>query len=278
MDWKSVYVMKESNGLIKIGVSKNVEQRKKTIESTFGISVHNLFSTNPCSNPFEIEAFMHRLFSNERVYGEWFWCDYGHAVSELKKAFDNMAKFDENKGGEKVMKAFMESVNSSIEARNLYVKELEKYVDISNEIIGKQNEQIKKLIGMVEHLQKCIYTDYLKPDDEEKFIPVAIEKNKLEDALSEKEVGEIFAHISRKAVSILGGKGSEANKNIDIYKNVFSDIGTQIKREYGLGSSYKSIKRKYLADVHDFIDCYELPRYLEEQINECNAQMRMGGM
>lgn len=92
------------------------------------------------------------------------------------------------------------------------------------------------------------------------------------------EIEEVSKHVKRRVVNVLGGKDSEAYKDSSVRGQVFSDIYTQIKREYGLVSSYKSIKRKYLADVHDFIDCYELPRYLEEQINECNAQMRMGGM
>lgn len=92
------------------------------------------------------------------------------------------------------------------------------------------------------------------------------------------EIDEVSNHVKRRVVNVLGGKDSEAYKDSSVRGQVFSDIYTQIKREYGLVSSYKSIKRKYLADVHDFIDCYELPRYLEEQINECNAQMRIGGM
>ena len=92
------------------------------------------------------------------------------------------------------------------------------------------------------------------------------------------EIEEVSKHVKRRVVNVLGGKDSEAYKDSSVRGQVFSDIYTQIKREYGLVSSYKSIKRKYLADVHDFIDCYELPRYLEEQINECNAQMRMGGI
>lgn len=92
------------------------------------------------------------------------------------------------------------------------------------------------------------------------------------------EIEEVSKHVKRRVVNVLGGKDSEAYKDSSVRGQVFSDIYTQIKREYGLVSSYKSIKRKYLADVHDFIDCYELPRYLEEQINECNAQIRIGGM
>lgn len=79
------------------------------------------------------------------------------------------------------------------------------------------------------------------------------------------EIEEVSKHVKRRVVNVLGGKDSEAYKDSSVRGQVFSDIYTQIKREYGLVSSYKSIKRKYLADVHDFIDCYELPRYLKSR-------------
>lgn len=90
------------------------------------------------------------------------------------------------------------------------------------------------------------------------------------------EIDEVSKHVKRKAVDVLGGKDSEAYRDGSIRSQVFADIYTQIKREYGVVSSYKSIKRKYIADVHDFIDCYELTRFLEEQILDANAQMRFG--
>ena len=89
------------------------------------------------------------------------------------------------------------------------------------------------------------------------------------------EIDEVKSHINRKGVEVLGGKQSEAYHDASIRGSVYSDMYRQLKREYGAVSSYKSIKRKYIADVHDFIDCYTLPRVLEEQINDANAQMRL---
>ena len=65
---------------------------------------------------------------------------------------------------------------------------------------------------------------------------------------------------------MLGGKQSEAYHDASIRGSIYSDIYGQLKREYGAVSSYKSIKRKYIADVHEFIDCYTPPIVLEEQI------------
>lgn len=89
------------------------------------------------------------------------------------------------------------------------------------------------------------------------------------------EIEEVSKHVKRKAVDVLGGKDSEAYRDKSVRSQIFSDIYMQIKREYGLVSSYKSIKRKYIADVHDFIDRYEPPMVLDELIADTNAQMRI---
>lgn len=87
------------------------------------------------------------------------------------------------------------------------------------------------------------------------------------------EIDEIQKHVKRRGVDILGGKKSEAYHDRSIRSLVYSDIYCQLKREYGCVSSYKSIKRKYIADVHEFIDCYVAPVFLREQITDANAQM-----
>lgn len=95
------------------------------------------------------------------------------------------------------------------------------------------------------------------------------------------ESDELSAHVKRRGASLLGGKNSEAYKDKTLRKRVFTDIYSQLKREFGLyddeghSKSYKALKRKSLADAHEFIDCYELPRCLQEEIRDCNAQMRL---
>lgn len=84
--------------------------------------------------------------------------------------------------------------------------------------------------------------------------------------------GQIQQHVKRRVVNILGGKQSEAYRDNSIRHKTFSDIWTQLKREYGCVSTYKSIKRKYIDDVHEFIDCYVVPKYLDELIQDANAQ------
>lgn len=96
------------------------------------------------------------------------------------------------------------------------------------------------------------------------------------------EADELSSHVKRKGVKVLGGKQSEAYKDSEIRSKVYRDIYDQIRREFNLydGSgramSYKALKRKYLADAHELIDCYVAPTYLAELIESANAQMNLG--
>ena len=96
------------------------------------------------------------------------------------------------------------------------------------------------------------------------------------------ESDELSAHVKRKGVEMLGGKKSEAYKDKKVRQMVYRDIYSQLKREFGIydddgkTKSYKALKRKDLADAHEFIDCYTLSAYLQEIICDCNAEIRKG--
>ena len=84
------------------------------------------------------------------------------------------------------------------------------------------------------------------------------------------EIEEVQKHVRKKGIEVLGGKDSNAYKDGGIRGSVYSDIYKQLKRELGCVATYKSIKRKYLADVHEFIDTYLLPIALAEVVHDTN--------
>ena len=89
------------------------------------------------------------------------------------------------------------------------------------------------------------------------------------------EIDEVQQHVRRKGVKVLGGKDSEAYKDCSIRGSVYADIYNSLKHQFGCVSTYKSIKRKYIADVHEYIDCYEPTVPLAEQIADANAQISL---
>lgn len=93
---------------------------------------------------------------------------------------------------------------------------------------------------------------------------------------------ELSGHVRRKGVQILGGKEAPAYKDAEIRSRVYRDMYDQIKREFGIyddsgrSKSYKALKRKYIADAHELIDCYQAPTCLEELIEEANTPINEG--
>ena len=96
------------------------------------------------------------------------------------------------------------------------------------------------------------------------------------------EADELSSHVKRKGVQVLGGKEAPAYKDAEIRSRVYRDMYDQIKREFGIyddsgrSKSYKALKRKYIADAHELIDCYQAPTCLEELIEEANALINEG--
>ena len=79
---------------------------------------------------------------------------------------------------------------------------------------------------------------------------------------------QLATHIERKVAKLNIG-------NKEIEKAVYEDIGRQLKREFGLNRKHPNLDEKYLFDAHELIDCYEAPKYLQELIDDANAQISL---
>lgn len=141
--------------------------------------------------------------------------------------------------------------------------------------------EVKKPLTQLEILQQSV--EVLNRHDKEiKQIDTRMDKLEFDIPLYGSEADELSNHVKRKGVAVLGGKQTEAYKDTEIRSKVYRDVYDQIKREFGIyddsgrPKSYKALKRKYIADAHKLIDCYEVPTYLLELIAEANAQMNLG--
>lgn len=94
-EFESIYVFDNGRGIVKIGRSKEVPRRKRTLETQSGADAVNFFCTEPCSNGHEIEKLCHLALSDSRVNGEWFSCSFEEAKKAVIEIFHNSAKFDE---------------------------------------------------------------------------------------------------------------------------------------------------------------------------------------
>lgn len=80
---------------------------------------------------------------------------------------------------------------------------------------------------------------------------------------------ELAGHIERK----VKGLGIKDNS---LEFQIYEDIQRQLKREFGLNKKHPDLEQKYIADAHELIDCYKVPTYLTELIEEANVQRNLG--
>lgn len=87
------YVMKNENGLVKIGISHDVEFRKRTLENAGGYFIPTVYKTVSKRKAFDIETMLHEYFSIDRKLGEWFEINYDEAVKKTIE-FSKLNKLD----------------------------------------------------------------------------------------------------------------------------------------------------------------------------------------
>lgn len=89
------------------------------------------------------------------------------------------------------------------------------------------------------------------------------------------ECQRITVAKNKKVVPLLGGKNAPAYKDKSLRSKVYSDIDSQLRREFGV-STYKAIKRSQCDIAIGIIERYELPMTLADEIFDANAQEALG--
>ncbi|PES11550.1 phage regulatory protein [Bacillus cereus] len=89
------------------------------------------------------------------------------------------------------------------------------------------------------------------------------------------ECDEVSKAVRKLGVLLLGGKDSNAYQDVSLRKKLYSDIYSQLHREFGV-NSYKAIKRHHLDRAIQIInEEYSIPIVLDEEITAANAQINM---
>lgn len=88
------------------------------------------------------------------------------------------------------------------------------------------------------------------------------------------EESRITTAVRAKGTACLGGKDSPAYQDKSLRGKVYSDIYSQLKREFGV-STYKAIRRSQCDAAVNAVESYTLPTVLREQIESVNRQVRI---
>lgn len=114
-------------------------------------------------------------------------------------------------------------------------------------------EKVERVDSKVDALDK-------KFQDELMNLPIlGVEENKIEKA------------TRQRGTEVLGGKQSNAYNDKSLRGKLYWDLHIQLRREFGV-STYKAIKRNQTDLALKFLAEYRPPLYLQEQIEQANAQ------
>jgi prophage antirepressor-like protein len=86
------------------------------------------------------------------------------------------------------------------------------------------------------------------------------------------ECDKITFAVKKKGVECLGGKESAAYQDKSLRGKIYSDIHSQVKREFAV-TTYKAIKRSQVELAVNIIGAYKVPFALKNEIEQCNNQM-----
>lgn len=96
LNYRSVYVAMATDGLVKVGVSKNYNKRERELSRTMHGKIMQNFTTEKCLNAFEVEKEVHNRLCEYRYFGEWYDVDFEYVVNLVKDVFAETALFESN--------------------------------------------------------------------------------------------------------------------------------------------------------------------------------------
>lgn len=105
--------------------------------------------------------------------------------------------------------------------------------------------------------------------------------NKFEDELpvTGADIDHIQTAVRKKGIQSLGGKQSNAYKDISTRTFVYADIQCELRRQFGV-KRYREIKHKDAPDALRIVNSYQLPIALKNRVDMVNAQetLDLGGV
>lgn len=98
-----------------------------------------------------------------------------------------------------------------------------------------------------------------------------LEKSLLELPVLGLELNDINRALKRRGVDCLGGKDSAAYHDKSLRQKLYWDIHIQLRREFQV-STYRAIRRNQTEDAIRFLESYQPPIAMREEINRINSQ------
>lgn len=158
-----VYVLVNDMDMVKIGITDSPYNRFTTIQNASGSFIKQFYLSEPISNNYEIEQYLHRHFKKYNTVAEWY------RNIPFDKVVDFVSKYINEKGNK---------INSAtyviVKKENNNIIDIDKYIEIFSKMISfgrimnvdiaKDNNFISKLDDMIFEYEFILYSDKNKVD------------------------------------------------------------------------------------------------------------------
>lgn len=149
---------------------------------------------------------------------------------------------------------------------------------LAEAFLSKHDTQPLSLQQQIQTIAKGTDELYQRVDavkEEVNTVKAEVESIKSDLPLLPIEADEIVKAVKKKGVEVLGTKQSPAYKDRGLRQKVYNDIYANLKHNFGGIKSYKAIRRRDAEKAVQVVNGYRPPLFLEEQIDQANAQIIM---
>lgn len=158
------------------------------------------------------------------------------------------------------------------QARNYFVGVEDKAKDMAL-MLREASENPMKLLELHYAAIKQVDEKVDKVENRVDELSDRLEKSLLELPVLGLELNDINKVLKRRGVECLGGKDSVAYHDKSLRQKLYWDIHIQLRREFQV-STYKAIRRNQTDDAIRFLESYQPPLVMKEEINRINSQMK----
>lgn len=231
----------------------NQKEKPKTIDSR---EVAEMMEINHKDLLKKIDG-INEDFGSEKIRHEKYW---------IESTFENRGKQYRNFQVTKRGCEFLAHKTTGTKGNLFTDKYMDRFEEMEEELkqpkILTPIEQLRLQYQVLEEHDKKIETVEKKVDELEENLP-----------LLGIDCEELTKEVKKIGVKCLG-YDTPAYKDKSLRGKVYSDIYSQIKREFGV-NSYKALKRKQLDTAIEFVKNYELPMALADEIKAMNSQVAL---
>lgn len=145
---------------------------------------------------------------------------------------------------------------------------------LAEAFLPKRDDNVQGQIQLLAKGTTELYNRVEGVESEVQTVRQEIETLKDDLPLFPSEADKIKNAVNKRVVTLLGGKQSNAYKDIWLRRKAFINCYQNLKSNFDVGK-YTEIKRKYRHEALKIAEKYEPPFFLAELIEQVNAQRNL---